>query len=309
MGCGQDVVDIAWTYHFDNAETRTGTAGLTAQVRQGSCGGGGVLEYSATWLIGSMPSGAPRALSPGEHSFEIFALDASCAVVARACDAMQIPEGTQLHQTLTDTTGSRLCEPGSCRGGTCETPDAGARDAGGPGDAGSPSDGGGACPDFTMACDGPGTCVSTAVDRRCGTCSTNCTSAVDGTAVCRMMTDALGRPFFDCALDACAPGRFDCNGVWQDGCELLCSCETGADCEPMPCGSAGCVARCVSPPCIMTCSGTCTMITTSGQTGEVRCAGGTKICPADCRGVGECRQECVGPGLGTRCNCSGGGCV
>ncbi len=324
MACGTDVVDVDWTYEFANDATRTATAGLAAEVRRGPCGSGSAIVYGAAWTFGGRPTAAPSRLDEGEYSFDIYALDSGCTIIAHACDTVSLPDGRHLHQTLADeTAGARRCDAGDCRGGTCEIPDAGLPpDAGPPRDAGTADDGGGmdggvsdggpadapTCPPFMLDCNGDGTCESVASDRQCGSCTADCTTAVDEAASCQMLMDALDRPYFDCVLDSCTTDRFDCDGDWSNGCEVLCSCGAGTTCPTNPCGAGGCIATCDTPPCTLTCSGGCSMRSTNPQTGAIYCDDGADMCNGGCPSPGECVQTCVGIDFGTRCECRGSGC-
>ncbi|HKU39484.1 MAG TPA: hypothetical protein VJR89_15100 [Polyangiales bacterium] len=223
---------------------------------------------------------------------------------------------------------------GTCRAGSCCTPDCknkcGGADDGCGGTCTGKCSGGATCKD--------GTCCTTKCSGKCGgesdgcggfcpnpcsngescsagkccapSCANKCGGADDGcggkcNAPCPCTPSCSGK---------CAGESDGCNGTCRNPCKAGESCSAGKCCAPSctnKCGGAddGCGGKCDAPcPCTPNCSGKC-----AGESDG--CPGG--MCPNPCKGddtcaAGMCTPKACVPSCGMRCEgdngCPGGKC-
>ncbi len=116
-----------WRIVFQRAEDRDATRVVLARVHVGSCDGAVTFSTSIARDAAGM---SPPTLAPGLYGFEASAIDASCAVIARACTLVEIPTSRSVTLTLEGVTPEPQCAAASCSNGTCSAPgDAGPHDA------------------------------------------------------------------------------------------------------------------------------------------------------------------------------------
>lgn len=122
-----------WTIQFRSAADRSATVRVDARVRAGGCDGAIVFE---TDVSRDDPGMAAPRLDPGVYGVEALAVDASCQVVARACELVTMPTSESVVLELDTVAPSPLCAPEACVAGACGA------DAGGlPVDGGTPDGG------------------------------------------------------------------------------------------------------------------------------------------------------------------------
>jgi hypothetical protein len=126
-----------WTIQFRSAADRAATVRVDARVRVGGCDGAVAFRTDVSRDDPGMP--APR-LDGGVYGVEALAVDATCRVVARACELVTLPTTESVLLELDTVAPTALCAPAACVAGSCEV-DAGAPPDGGPEDGG-PGDGG-----------------------------------------------------------------------------------------------------------------------------------------------------------------------
>ena len=114
---------ITWRYSFDRAADEQAARGMVGAILEGGCDSGNDVLFSVTWPADGAPDGVPPPqLESGTYGFVVVALDATCHIIARDCDSVDVPQDTDPIEMGLDevSAGPLVCDTAlDCVDGLC----------------------------------------------------------------------------------------------------------------------------------------------------------------------------------------------